>query len=275
MKIGSNDYKLVYLDTNALREIVLNNNQSLSNFIDKFLNLDSLKYAPVFSIYNVFELKPYKDIYEKFIEIFSIIPCMMFLPYKLIIDEEYNAFCNNREVVLDGNIIHAFSPFGPTDSFELQKFLENLWNNEVIKNNIILEIVGLKEVANTWNDTKASYYSISNVLKPSDLRKLYFKLERETIIKDLRVHGIDIINDLDIKRLPGIRAMEYSQFMKIYDRKKSINPNDVMDVKMSCFIPYVDAVITEVYQAELYKNMKSFIRQLKDIEIFGVNYLKP
>lgn len=274
MKIGSNDYKLIYLDTNALREIVLNNNESFHNFIEKFLSIDLVKYIPVFSIYNVFELKPYTDIYEKFIEVFSIIPCMMFFPYKLIIEEEYKAFCNNREVVLDGKLIHAFSTLGSNDSFELEVFLEKLWNDEEIKNNIMSEILGLKEIATTWNERKASYYNSSYMSKRRDLKKLYYKFEKETIIKDLEIHEIDVVNDVDIKRLPGMRVMEFSHFMRVYDRKKPIKLNDVMDVKMSCFIPYVDAVITEVYQAELYKNMKGFINQLKNLEIFGVNALK-
>jgi hypothetical protein len=274
MKIGSNDYKLIYLDTNALREIVLNNDESFHNFIEKFLSGDLVKYAPVFSIYNVFELKPYADIYKKFIEVFTVIPCMMFFPYNLIIQEEYKAFCNSREVVLDGNLIHAFSALGPNDSFKLEAFLEELWKDEKIKNDIMSEILGLKEIATTWNEQKASYYNSSYMLKHCDLKKLYYKLEKETIIKDLGIHGMEVVNDVDIKRLPGMRVMEFSHFMRVYDRKKSIKLNDVMDVKMSSFIPYVDAVITEAYQAELYKNMKSFINQLKNLEIFGVNDLK-
>jgi hypothetical protein len=53
--------KLIYLDTNALREIILNNDDSLSQFINKFI-ISDIKYAPVFSVYNVFELRPYEDI---------------------------------------------------------------------------------------------------------------------------------------------------------------------------------------------------------------------
>lgn len=274
MKIGNTDYKLIYLDTNALREIVLNNNDSLNNFAKIFLSNDSVKYAPVFSIYNVFELKPYKDIYERFIEVFSTIPCMMFFPYKLIIEDEYKAFCNNSEVVLDGNLINAFSSLGQDDSFKLEDFLEKLWKDEILKNNIISEIDGLKNVAEAWNERKTSYYNSTNVLKQHDLKKLYLRLEKETIIKDLKIHGIDVVNYVDIKRLPGIRVMEFSQFMRVYNGKKVISPNDVMDVKMSCFIPYVDAVITEAYQAELYRNMKSSIPQINNLEIFKVNVLR-
>ena len=58
MIIGNSDYRLIYLDTNALREIVLNNGNSFNKFINKFL-IGDIKYAPVFSVYNVFEFRPY------------------------------------------------------------------------------------------------------------------------------------------------------------------------------------------------------------------------
>ena len=85
MKIGQNTYKLILLDTNALREIVTNTNLSGKGFLQNFFTGES-SYAPCFSIYNVIELMPYKDIYEKFLEYFSIIPCLMTFPVKSICD---------------------------------------------------------------------------------------------------------------------------------------------------------------------------------------------
>ena len=38
MLIGANDYKLILLDTNAIREIVTNTNMSGKGFLEKFLH---------------------------------------------------------------------------------------------------------------------------------------------------------------------------------------------------------------------------------------------
>lgn len=65
MLIGVNDYKLILLDTNAIREIVTNTNMSEKGFLERFFACSSDAYAPCFSIYNVIELMPYQDIYEK------------------------------------------------------------------------------------------------------------------------------------------------------------------------------------------------------------------
>ena len=70
MLLGKNEYKLILFDTNALREIVTNENYSGKGFLSKFFAEQRL-YAPCFSIYNAVELMPYKDIYEKFLDFFS------------------------------------------------------------------------------------------------------------------------------------------------------------------------------------------------------------
>ena len=53
MKIGNNDYKTILLDTNAIREIVTNENNSGRGFLEKFIAFG--KYVPCISLYNVIE----------------------------------------------------------------------------------------------------------------------------------------------------------------------------------------------------------------------------
>lgn len=82
MFIGANNYNLILLDTNAIREIVTNTNMAGNGFLERFFSHSSDAYAPCFSIYNAIELMPYQDIFEKFLEFFSTIPCLMIFPVK-------------------------------------------------------------------------------------------------------------------------------------------------------------------------------------------------
>ena len=75
MKIGSNEYKLILLDTNIIRELLNFPSNTRKGFFHKAF-LSETKYASCFSIYNVIELMPYNDIFEKFVDIFSEIPCV-------------------------------------------------------------------------------------------------------------------------------------------------------------------------------------------------------
>lgn len=97
---------MILLDTNAIREIVTNSNMSGKGYLTRF-HLYNNNYAPCFSIYNVIELKPYEDIYEKFLEFFSLIPCLMFYPYKEVILNEYNAYISNKELAITNSLAKA------------------------------------------------------------------------------------------------------------------------------------------------------------------------
>ena len=270
MLIGKEEYKLLYLDTNAIREIICNNGQSRINFINKIVG--RVKYAPVFSIYNLFELKPYNDIYNEFIEFFSIIPCIMLYPYKNFMEAEFRAAINGKEMVLDDTLLNAFSALGISESHNFKLFSNEMWGNLEMCSLIQNEIDKLQEVADKWNENKKK----SNLNTEKDWLKLYKKLEYETIVKDMKKHSI-IINpgvEIDLSKMPGMRVMEFSNFMRIYCQKKHITKNDVMDVKISYISPYVDCIITENYQAEILKKLRTRIPELKNIEIMRLSELK-
>ena len=47
-----------------------------------------------------------------------------------------------------------------------------------------------------------------------------------------------------------------------------------MDTIISAIIPYMDAVITENYQANVYKTAKSFISEMKPLEIYTLKDIR-
>lgn len=261
MKIGENNYKVILLDTNIIREIVLNNNGCVYGFLKNFLSSE-IKYVPCFSIYNVIELKPYKDIYEKFLDFFSIIPCLMLFPYKNILEAEFLASLNNKPITINNQIANAFIPVGDCSSYNIKDFLSKLWSDEELISQLEYEIHELKNTAECWNNQRVELHE--NLIN----EKYYRTVEKETIIKNLVSQGISIKDGIDITRFPGTRIMEYSQFSRVHNSKKNIKANDVMDIKISCAIPYVDAVITENYQADIYKKAKKFIKGLEKLEIY-------
>ena len=47
-----------------------------------------------------------------------------------------------------------------------------------------------------------------------------------------------------------------------------------MDVLISSIAPYVDAVITENFQADVYKKAKKLIPQIKELEIYRLKDIR-
>lgn len=277
MQIGSNTYKLILLDTNALREILMNTNSSGKGFFQKFLVPQQDKYAPCFSIYNVIELMPYEDIYEKFLEFFSIIPCLMIFPVKCIFQKEVECYLTGKDFVIDNQIANAFTPYVSEDNYNCKQFFGKLAEQSVLMNNIAIEVKQFSSIAKQWEDRrKNTEFMLKTQHLPLNMidEKFFGAHERETIIKDLMNFDIALPSDVDISKLPASRIMEYSQFVRIYQIHKHIKANDVMDIQISCIIPYVDAVITESFQADVYKKSKRLIPQLKELEIYTLRDIR-
>lgn len=276
MKIGANEYKLLLMDTNVIREIVLKQETCRETFFKRFFNNKSI-YAPCFSIYNVIELKPYKDIFELFVTFFSAIPCIMLYPYNLIVQKEYDAYLHNKKITVDNQIANVFTALGRDERYDFEKFMSTLWSNEELVNALELDISLLDAVAQNWKQQRLHRITLLNKLGyPKDMLndKFYIMNEKETILKDLRNHNLKLLQDIDHVMFPSLRIMEYSLFNRVHMTNKDIKANDVMDIRISSIIPYMDSVITENYQANVYRKASKFIPQMKNIEIFTLRDLR-
>ena len=275
MKIGNNDYKTILLDTNAIREIVTNENNSGRGFLEKFIAFG--KYVPCISLYNVIELKPYANLYDKFIDYFSIIPCLVLYHVKFILAKELNAVQNNTEFVIDNSIANAFSPLGKDDTFNCRSFFDKLMQNQKLTAIINQEIKELPQIATVWeNQRQGAFRLLSKNGYPNNMIDIkFFKFQEEsTILKDLKNWGISISPSISYKKFPAARIMAFSQFNRVHLTKKIIKPNDVMDTSISAIVPHVDAVVTEKYQANVYKTAKSFIPEMKPLEIYTLKDIR-
>ena len=275
MKIGNNDYKTILLDTNAIREIVTNENNSGKGFLENFII--SGKYVPCVSLYNVIELKPYADIYDKFLDYFSLIPCFALYPVKSILAKELNALLNNTEFIIDNTVANAFSPFGNDITFNCRLFFDKLMSEKKLSKIITKEIQELPQTATVWeNQRKKALKLLSQNGYPNNMIdiKFYKTQEEPTILKDLRNWGIAISPNINYKKFPAARIMAFSQFHRVHSTKKIIKPNDVMDTIISSIVPHMDAVITENYQANLYKTAKNFIPEMKPLELYTLKDIR-
>lgn len=274
-KFGNTEYKLLFLDTNAIREIVLDQNNARKGFF-KLAFEGPVKCASCFSFYNVIELMPYQDIFQKFLEFFSVIPCLMIFPEKSILNREYMQYSSRTEAFSWVGIANAFTPVVNNDSYNFRLFLERGLTEELVRI-IKKEICEYPEVAKAWEeqrmDAQENLGQI-NLKKDKINDSLFLFYETDAIQKDIVARGMQPIEDIDVSRFPSLRIIEYSQFSRVHLTKKAIKPNDVMDVEISGIIPYVDAVITEAFQADVYKKAKRIVRQMKNLEIYTLKDIR-
>lgn len=235
MLIGNNVYKLIYLDTNVLRAVIDNENGCGKGFFTKFV-LEQNDGIPCFSFANVCEIRPYKDIYERLLNFFSVMPCLMFYHYRVLVQEEYKAYQENRTMVLNANVMRAFIPDGKDKGYNFSWFIEHIDNQ--LADLLNGEKSGLADVV-TEQEKKRQEFKKLGITDEKSLGKIFLAFEKPTIIKDLEVENISLSNQSDYIRFPSLRMLEFSLFQRAHLTKRPLTINDVMDIRMSGFVPYV------------------------------------
>ena len=232
VKINDVEYKLILLDTNVIRTIVngFDPNHSDNNFAKKIVEYYLDDTMLCISAHSLAEFVRHTDIYNTFIEIFTVLPVIIILDYETILNEEKQAYQESREFTTK-NVIYFCPPLE-------NKLLKHMQTIDLNKLQDSLEID-----CNNWNDNK-------------------LQLDRNISIKKLFVDSTRSIPKNSYADL----TMVYSYLSRLYN-KNPIVKNDVVDVKISTIAPYVDIIITEKSQAHIYREISKFISKMQEVTI--------
>lgn len=269
---SGNIYQLVLLDTNALSDIVKNEKARGLGFVMQF---NPGGYSPCFTFYNLIELRRCKEVYNLFLKFFSIYPSFLLKPGDIILKDEVTAYDTEENVSV---LFNSFTPIGKGSTYKMQSFVYELFRKpemmEIEKNwrkdeSFILE---------SWLDMKKNFEPTSDAANKEDADRyvndsLFQELCKrfpEFVQKELDKKKIP-----DVWKFPSLQAMLYSQYYRIFDTNRNCTTSDVTDVRIMAASPYVDVIITENYQAELFKRFKDKIPKLKNLRIVRVNELAP
>lgn len=258
IKLNGKDYKTIVLDTNAIRRMLDDDKQFLTQYLKEFILKEP--HAIIISIYTFVELRPFEDIFQKFLNLFDMVPFFMGFPEESIVKAEYEYLQMDKEPELCNGMIYSVTSVENTMHEVNELFIKG-----IIDPNLEQFVDDLDEITMAWNDNKPSYNSIKNTAD-------YRKYELDTIRKDVINHlgGIKGIEDIKLSHFPSMRLMEFVLFKKSKVKKPMVK-NDVMDTRISSIIPYADKVITENQQADFFKQSKSLIPQMRNLEILTLS----
>lgn len=269
--INGNEYRLVLLDTNILQKLATDTLFSKRLFERFFLHSPISIFC--FTFDNVVELMNKRqqgngliDIYASFLKTFSRIPCFMFSPYKSLLQEEKYAAIQQSPLKLNNRIAYAFTPDNDQLEYNFENWLKTIFalqDGSLVKT-IQDELAEMPETAHEWMKQRSPH-----PLSASKLEEIHKQQEERVILSHLLQKGIDC-NNIDYRKFPAARTMLFSQVHRVHLTKKHLKNNDVMDVLISAYAPYVDTVITEAYQADVYKKAQKIIPELKSLEILTI-----
>jgi hypothetical protein len=265
-------YKLCLLDTNALSEIVKNPTQEGRGFKERF---GPENYVPCFTVYNLIELRRKEKVYEAFLNFFSMFPFFLLKTSKQIGNEEFNL--DNSKTPISPVYIQ-FSPLDHNPTTNLRDFVNELFRNPKI---VSLE----KNWRSNEDDTMKVWEADKKNFNPS--KPTANSVDADRYVKEA---GIETLKRLSPKwsqcilkegktpnmsLFPSLQVMLYSQYYRLFDSNWRRRPQEVTDVMITAVASYVDVIVTESFQADIFRKICRKIDQLENLQVEKIRELRP
>lgn len=264
-------YRLALLDTNALSEIVKRPRVEGAAFVQLFIS-DAI--VPCFTPYSLAELHAAEPLFAAFLEFFGIIPIVVTKPWELILDEEVRGYDGLADVQ---PILNAFTPFGPDDSYDLRSLVERVFDDSAVRNAIQQGDTRANSVLDTWRANAENFESSEPTANALDAHRFVEEsgLQSLGILKTQWVRSLlDEDRVPDLKRFPSLSVMLYSLYWRFWDPSWNPAASDVFDIQIVAVVPYMDIIITEKRQAEIFRKIRSRVPALRDLSVMRLKDLR-
>lgn len=244
--INGTDYKVVYLDTNAISDMAKNYKNTMVNLLERFgfadANADS-KYAFATSVYNLKELSNSMRYRNEITNMFDQIPLLVMQAFPSIIDIEASNedpfyLSIGIKPLFKTNISDVFMMFDSNGFEESNNQFENHINQEI----------------SNWSQAKIDHLENKELFNNS--YKIY------------NVHD----NDIDI--CYNTKSAKLFTFIKTYFLYKKSDPiisNSVIDTYNASSAPFVDVYIGERVVTSWLKQSKDKYDFMNKVEIFKIS----
>ncbi len=264
-------YLLCLLDTNAISEIIKNPHNEGTGFIDKF---GPKGHVPCVTIYSIIELRRKKELFQQYLNFFSVYPSILVKPIEMIFSEEQKAVNRIQPV---NALLNAFSPLGQDSSYNLRNFMTQIFDDPVIskyENNWRTYEYDILEI---WNKNKENFSPTRTTGNARDAEKFVDEAGLQFLIGhfpkwakfELNAGRVPQVGDF-----PSLQVSLYSVYYRMFDANWTQKPQEVTDLRIIAATPYVDKIITEKFQAEILRKIKNRVPAINNLEIFKLKSIR-
>lgn len=264
ININNKDYKLCLFDTNALSYLLKNPKEWIEYFNNKF---SLSKTIICYSVFTLSELYQTKSLFEKYIEIFSIIPSCILDGFQSIFEKELLNYKTNQTI---NPIVICPSVINEPNVTPQEKLRYVLKNSEFYKKTDMW-INSRNEILNSITNMKENYPPKGSKYSINEINQFVFIVSSQQImIRNIDFAKSELKNskELNINKFPSIIATCYVTFYKFYPDNRVPVSSDIMDIIISSLLPYVDIIITEnnlSHIIDILKKKHKFITHIENI----------
>lgn len=266
-------YNICLLDTNAISDIVRPQSPSITEFRWR---IEQEAYVPCFAIQSMVELRRRPDLFDAFLSFFSQTPILILKDFEEILALERRYA---RELSINDIVLHAFLPtqHNDGDRSAISSFMLRIFSDPSIQAAEKHQIDEDQETADILQSRKANMPFDDRRPNLEDARSYARQAGVETICR-LDVHHAKAERDagryLEIERYPALHTQLLSLYFRKYEPKRKLVHNDVMDLKIVAAAPYLDVVITDAFQAEIFRKIRNEVKGLDKLEVLTLRDLR-
>lgn len=253
MKMGLKNYKLVYLDTNALSEFVNNTNDFSKKLLFKFVDGNHLF---VTSVFNIMELnKTQKDFKKRIKERLGIIPLGILTNIEQLYEYERQQKYIGKSLIEFAVGIKPLFDVGIDDLFSFFEVGSTKSKENHRNANIDLELL-------EWKNQR-----INN--NPQWQKAFNLEL-KETMFKIIGQMSTEV-DTSQLNYCYSIQVRSYIRNMFIHNSTQELKQNSIIDSYNVSYLPYVDAYITEKTVGSWLETSKDKFLFIKQKEIYKIS----
>ena len=261
---SGNTYRLCLLDTNAISEIIKNPRNEGMGFVKKF-GPDG--HVPCITIYSIIELRRKKDLFQQYIEFFSNYPSFLIKPIEMLFREEQKSINGSQSV---NALMHAFSPLGQDNSYALNNFINQIFDDPVIESYEKNWRANEYNILEIWDKNKVNFSPTRSEANAQDAERFVDEAGLQFLIGHFPKWTKIELNAGRVPRVadfPSLQVSLYSIYYRMFDANWKQQPQEVTDLRIIAAAPYVDVIITEKFQAEILRKIKSRVPTIQNLKI--------
>lgn len=270
LTLNGTAYRLVAIDTNVISEILRDEVGVRGSFRSRF----RVGYVPCFSVYSLFELRRRPDLYEAFLDFFDEYPCMVLKNEEQLIEDELSVY--PTAAGLDPTLV-GFSYLNRPKGTNLRNVMEVTHK----KPGFLLrekEWLTLKpKLLQGWLDLKPNYPPRGTNYRARD----GFDFVRRVTIQNVEERAPDWTRarrerglEISAEGFPSVRLTLWTLFFRLYVYKRKPVVQDVFDILLSSPAPYLDAVVTEKFQADIYRQVRRLDAAIENLDVYTLGDLR-
>jgi len=231
-------------------------------------------FIPSFSPFTLLEIRNIPEIYNKFLELFSVLPCVILKSHEQLFGDEILHYPDPTNI--NPILVASVGVLAPKNG-RLKDILDAVFHDPKNLQNEAKWNAGRSEVVESINSQVKNFPPRQGKYSAKQIREFIEIVGFSQIViraPEFAKSKVDSKNVVSIDAFPSLKIMLYTTFYKFYVDNRRVKTSDTFDLLICAATPYVDAVISENHQVEVMKKIKVQDGFIKHVQGFTLKHIR-